>query len=73
MSKKPAPVFVAETDDGGRIWAVWLRTERMRAPRILREPRKILNSFQLAEFHGADPELFRFWAAGTSGQKTKDH
>ena len=73
MPKEPAPVFVAETDDGGRICAVWFQTERMRAPRILREPRRILDSFELAEFHGADPDLFRFWAAGTSGQTTIEH
>lgn len=62
MSNHSAPLFIAETDEVGGISAVWVRADPKRTPRVLDQPRMVLESLDMGEFVGADRAAFRSWA-----------
>ncbi|WP_238364189.1 hypothetical protein [Mesobacterium pallidum] len=56
------PMLIAETDETGRVRAVWTRAADARAAHPVRDPRDVLGLMDRAEIHGADRAGLRAWA-----------
>ena len=56
------PMLIAETDETGRVRAVWTRNAAERAAHPVRNPREVLRLIDRAEIFGADRAGLRAWA-----------
>lgn len=55
-------LLIAETDEAGRVRAVWSRTAEARSAHLVRDPREVLGLLDRAEIHGADRSGLQAWA-----------